>query len=114
MNRYKFYLFFNCDYISRSRPDGVNMSSSGPQSAPLIDAFTEIKRGLNKHLLVGCLLFETNWIDRTNFLVYKASVIFSFVDYLFCFRPPNRLIFRLKPFPSCLRFATVLKTREGR
>ena len=28
--------------------------------------------------------------------MYKPSVVFRFVDYLFCFRPPNRLFFRLK------------------
>ena len=28
--------------------------------------------------------------------MYKPSVVFHFVDYLFCFRPPNRLFFRLK------------------
>ena len=29
-------------------------------------------------------------------MVYKPSVVFHFVDYLFCFRPPNRLFFILK------------------
>ena len=29
-------------------------------------------------------------------LVYKPYVVFRFVDYLFCFHPPNRLFFCLK------------------
>ena len=30
------------------------------------------------------------------FWCINPSVVFRFADYLFCFRPPNRLFFRLK------------------
>ena len=54
-------------------------------------------RGLNKYILVGCLLFETNKIDRTIFWgCISLLLFFPFVGYLFCFRPPTRLFFRLK------------------